>query len=106
MTQKKQGKQEKKSMLSQVVHVLRSSEDEAKTAASPLPNLEHKNLPSEEDSKPGKGQFPEAAEEQEELVGLCIKVPKSMRHKWKVGAAREGITVTQAIMEALNQRFQ
>jgi len=43
--------------------------------------------------------------ESDHLVGISIKVPERLRKKWKIRAAEEGITITEAIIEALNERF-
>jgi len=124
MTQK--NRKEKKSMLGQVVHALRhegeegtspqtehsSTESVSDAETEPLTEQSDQSqnsdlnntLPTAEPALPKK-ETP-ASQPKEELVGLCIKVPKSMRQKWKLGAAREGITVTDAIIEALNERFQ
>lgn len=124
MTQK--NRKEKKSMLGQVVHALRhegeeetslptensstesvtDAESEQQTEQSDQPQHSDANITSPAVEPTRSKQDPPSSQPKEELVGLCIKVPKSMRQKWKLGAAREGITVTDAIIEALNERFQ
>lgn len=41
----------------------------------------------------------------EKMVNLCVKVPKSLRQHWAAEAKRQDITMTEVIMDALNQRF-
>lgn len=43
--------------------------------------------------------------ETEKMVNLCVKVPKSLRQHWAAEAKRQGITMTEVITEALNQKF-
>ncbi|WP_099239464.1 hypothetical protein [Synechococcus sp. BDU 130192] len=43
--------------------------------------------------------------ETEKMVNLCVKVPKSLRQHWAAEAKRNGITMTEVIVEALNQKF-
>jgi hypothetical protein len=97
MNQGSDNKKERKSMLGQVVHVLRNTPDQPDSSALEADVLEAISTPDTvEEVTPTQ---------EEELVGLCIKIPKSMRHRWKLGATREGISVTQAIIEALDKRF-
>lgn len=97
MTKGSDNKRERKSMLGQVVHVLRNTPDQSDSSALEADVLEAISIPDTvEEVTPTQ---------EEELVGVCIKIPKSMRHRWKLGATREGISVTQAIIEALDKRF-
>lgn len=41
----------------------------------------------------------------EDLVNLCIKVPKPLRQHWAAEAKRKGITMTEVIMSALRSEF-
>lgn len=43
--------------------------------------------------------------ETEKMVNLCVKVPKSLRQHWAAEAKRQGITMTEVITDALNQKF-
>ncbi|ACB01088.1 MULTISPECIES: hypothetical protein [Cyanophyceae] len=43
--------------------------------------------------------------ETEKMVNLCVKVPKSLRQHWAAEAKRNGITMTEVIVDALNQKF-
>ncbi|AMA10743.1 hypothetical protein [Picosynechococcus sp. PCC 73109] len=43
--------------------------------------------------------------ETEKMVNLCAKVPKSLRQHWAAEAKRNGITMTEVIIDALNQKF-
>lgn len=38
-------------------------------------------------------------------VNLCIKVPISLRRHWASEAKRQGVTMTEVIVSALEQRF-
>lgn len=38
-------------------------------------------------------------------VNLCVKVPKSLRQHWAAEAKRQGITMTEVIVEALKTKF-
>lgn len=46
---------------------------------------------------------PEKPKERE--VNLCVKVPESLRRHWAAEAKRQGITMTEIMVEALLQRF-
>lgn len=46
---------------------------------------------------------PDAPAEPE--VNLCVKVPISLRRHWAAEAKRQGVTMTQIIIEALRERF-
>ncbi|AFY37265.1 hypothetical protein Lepto7376_0887 [[Leptolyngbya] sp. PCC 7376] len=54
--------------------------------------------------KPEK-QISTKSTEAEKMVNLCVKVPKSLRQHWAAEAKRQGITMTEVITEALNQKF-
>lgn len=41
----------------------------------------------------------------EKEVNLCVKVPGSLRRHWAAEAKRQGITMTEVMVEALTQRF-
>ncbi|MBV5262041.1 hypothetical protein FLX56_26950 [Synechococcus moorigangaii CMS01] len=41
----------------------------------------------------------------EKMVNLCVKVPKSLRQHWAAEAKRNGVTMTEVIVDALNQKF-
>lgn len=46
---------------------------------------------------------PEAPQEKE--VNLCVKVPQSLRRHWAAESKRQGITMTEVIVQALSDRF-
>ena len=53
-----------------------------------------------------KTRKPDIADDQaEDLVNLCIKVPKTLRQHWAAEAKRKGITMTEVIMSALRSEF-
>lgn len=41
----------------------------------------------------------------EKEVNLCVKVPESLRRHWAAESKREGITMTEVIVQALEARF-
>lgn len=47
---------------------------------------------------------PEAAPV-EEMVNLCVKVPKKWRSHWAAEAKRHDVTMTDVMVEALKARF-
>jgi hypothetical protein len=48
---------------------------------------------------------PEAEEVKERDVNLCVKVPESLRRHWAAESKRQGITMTEVIVQALEERF-
>lgn len=44
-------------------------------------------------------------EQDEELVNLCVKVPRPLRQHWAAEAKRKGITMTEVIVNALRIEF-
>ena len=42
---------------------------------------------------------------QEKEVNLSVKVPLSLRRHWAAEAKRQGITMTEVIIEALTKKF-
>ncbi|NJN76721.1 MAG: hypothetical protein HC796_11810 [Synechococcaceae cyanobacterium RL_1_2] len=59
-----------------------------------------------ENQKTGKQENQkEQITEPEKMVNLCVKVPKSLRQHWAAEAKRQDITMTEVIVEALNQKF-
>lgn len=48
---------------------------------------------------------PESTAVKEKEVNLCVKVPESLRRHWAAESKREGITMTQVIVQALTDRF-
>lgn len=47
----------------------------------------------------------ETEEIKEREVNLCVKVPESLRRHWAAESKREGITMTEVIIQALEDRF-
>jgi hypothetical protein len=41
----------------------------------------------------------------EEMVNLCVKVPKRLRSHWAAEAKRNDVTMTDVMVEALKARF-
>jgi hypothetical protein len=41
----------------------------------------------------------------EEMVNLCVKVPKRLRSHWAAEAKRHDVTMTDVMVEALKARF-
>ena len=48
---------------------------------------------------------PEIELVKEKEVNLCVKVPESLRRHWAAESKREGITMTEVIVQALEARF-
>ena len=48
---------------------------------------------------------PEIEVVKEKEVNLCVKVPESLRRHWAAESKREGITMTEVIVQALEARF-
>ena len=48
---------------------------------------------------------PEIEVVKEKEVNLCVKVPESLRRHWAAESKREGITITEVIVQALEARF-
>jgi hypothetical protein len=48
---------------------------------------------------------PELETETEREVNLCVKVPESLRRHWAAESKRAGITMTEVIVKALEDRF-
>ncbi|NJL89553.1 MAG: hypothetical protein HC916_06925 [Coleofasciculaceae cyanobacterium SM2_1_6] len=38
-------------------------------------------------------------------VNLCVKVPESLRRHWAAESKRQGVTMTEIIIQALSDRF-
>lgn len=47
----------------------------------------------------------EVTPDPEKMVNLCVKIPQYLRQHWAAEAKRQGITMTEIIIEALNQKF-
>lgn len=60
-------------------------------------------LPSEKATEDGSGD--DSPEASVETAALTVRVPRSHRIHWLIGAKREGTSLTAAITEALNARF-
>ncbi|NJK51673.1 MAG: hypothetical protein HC936_00880 [Leptolyngbyaceae cyanobacterium SU_3_3] len=52
-----------------------------------------------------KTSEPEVAPVKEREVNLCVKVPESLRRHWAAESKRQGITMTEVIVQALEARF-
>jgi hypothetical protein len=46
-----------------------------------------------------------ASQSEEKQVNLCVKVPESIRRHWAAESKRQGVTMTDVIIEALTQKF-
>jgi predicted HicB family RNase H-like nuclease len=60
-------------------------------------------ITSEPENK--KASEPEVEPVKEKEVNLCVKVPESLRRHWAAESKREGITMTEVIVQALEDRF-
>ncbi len=61
--------------------------------------------PDDQISGKQDNQQSDQSTETEKMVNLCVKVPKALRQHWAAEAKRNGITMTEVIVEALNQKF-
>ena len=61
--------------------------------------------PDNQKSGEQDNQIKNVQTEAEKMVNLCVKVPKSLRQHWAAEAKRQGITMTEVITKALNQKF-
>ncbi|WP_030008178.1 hypothetical protein [Picosynechococcus sp. NKBG042902] len=61
--------------------------------------------PDNQISDQQNNQQSDQSTETEKMVNLCVKVPKSLRQHWAAEAKRNGITMTEVIIDALNQKF-
>ncbi len=52
-----------------------------------------------------KASKPEEKQIEEREVNLCVKVPESLRRHWAAESKRNGITMTEVIVQALEERF-
>lgn len=50
-----------------------------------------------------EAEQPEPVKEKE--VNLCVKVPESLRRHWAAEAKRQGVTMTEVMVAALEARF-
>ncbi|KAM3112792.1 hypothetical protein [Phormidesmis sp. 146-33] len=48
---------------------------------------------------------PEVGTVKEKEVNLCVKVPESLRRHWAAESKRQGVTMTEVMMAALEARF-
>jgi hypothetical protein len=48
---------------------------------------------------------PEAEPVKEKEVNLCVKVPESLRRHWAAESKRQGVTMTEVMVAALEARF-
>ena len=48
---------------------------------------------------------PEIEVVKEKEVNLCVKVPESLRRHWAAESKRQGVTMTEVMMVALEARF-
>lgn len=58
---------------------------------------------SEPESK--KVSEPEIKPVKEREVNLCVKVPESLRRHWAAESKRQGVTMTEVMVAALEARF-
>lgn len=72
------------------------------------PDNQEANQPDEQKTgKPDNQMFGKQENQltREPEVNLCVKVPKSLRQHWAAEAKRQGITMTEVIVEALKTKF-
>ncbi len=43
--------------------------------------------------------------ESQKEVNLCVKVPETLRRHWAAESKRQGVTMTEIIIQALSDRF-
>lgn len=55
--------------------------------------------------KPDNQTTSQPAVVKEREVNLCVKVPESLRRHWAAESKRQGITMTEVIVQALEARF-
>jgi predicted HicB family RNase H-like nuclease len=60
-------------------------------------------ITSEPENK--KASEPEAEPVKEKEVNLCVKVPESLRRHWAAESKRQGVTMTEVMVAALEARF-
>jgi hypothetical protein len=60
-------------------------------------------ITSEPENK--KAIEPEAELVKEKEVNLCVKVPESLRRHWAAESKRQGVTMTEVMVAALEARF-
>lgn len=80
--------------------------DEQKEAESVQPeNQATSQTNTQVTSKPDNQITSEPEAKKEKEVNLCVKVPESLRRHWAAEAKRQGITMTEVMVEALIQKF-
>lgn len=52
-----------------------------------------------------KASEPEVEPVKEKEVNLCVKVPESLRRHWAAESKRQGVTMTEVMVAALEARF-
>lgn len=60
-------------------------------------------IPKEPENQ--KDETPETEIVKEKEVNLCVKVPQSLRRHWAAESKRQGVTMTEVIIQALSDRF-
>lgn len=82
-----------------------SEPDKPKDAESDQPENQTTIQTTQVTSKPDNQITNEPEAKKEKEVNLCVKVPKSLRRHWAAEAKRQGITMTEVMVEALVQKF-
>jgi len=83
-----------------------SEPDEKKKAESNQPeNQATSQTNTQVASKPDNQITSESEVKKEKEVNLCVKVPESLRRHWAAEAKRQGVTMTEVMVEALIQKF-
>lgn len=59
----------------------------------------------QDDQKTRKPKDQNSVKPDEDLVNLCVKIPRRLRQHWAAEAKRQGITMTEVIVVALKQEF-
>lgn len=73
-----------------------------------LPPKEHEGLMSDPPHEEEKSDRPTVAETSDdgELVMLGVRVPRTMRRRLRIAAAREDLNIQQLVTEALEKHLQ
>ena len=58
-----------------------------------------------EKKKSSKEERKKQSAQQEEIVNVCIKVPKSLRKEWTIKATQEDMSLKDFIIEAVNNQW-
>jgi hypothetical protein len=80
-------------------------ENQKKTQTNEPDNQETTQVNIQSTIKPDNQITRKPENQKEREVNLCVKVPEPLRRHWAAEAKRQGITMTEVMVEALLQRF-